>query len=183
MKSVILDGFATENLVGQTLKGMLDKDGSCSHFKLKDMNILLCKSCGVCAFKTPGECVFKDDMPIILRELAKSDLFVILTPIQFGGYSSQLKKGMDKLGLMGLPLYMVKGGHLLHPMRYGKKVLLGVGVVEEGQQGQEESFRKLVSRNALNMQNPYITVVLNSTDDQTKIELGLMNALREVRQS
>jgi len=104
MSSVILDSFEGEHFIGATLKQLLDEKGVAStYFKLKDMNILPCRSCGSCGLKTPGKCVIDDDMPKIMKAIATSSLYVMLTPIRFGGYSSQLKKAVDRTMSMGFP--------------------------------------------------------------------------------
>lgn len=183
MSSVILDAFESEKSIGNTLKRLLEEKGQeFSHFKLKDMNILPCRSCGSCGVKTPGKCVLDDDMHGIMRAIAPSSLIIMLTSIRFGGYSSQLKKVLDRTMVMGLPLYIVKDGHLLHPMRYGKKSLLGIGLAEENLQGQEENFRTLVARNALNMQFACNTLIFKPSDDMTIIKREMESALKEVYQ-
>lgn len=183
MSLVILDGFDYEHAIGNTLISQLEKENATfSYFKLKEMNILPCRSCGSCGFKTPGECVFKDDMPTILRAVAKSSVLILLTPIRFGGYSSQLKKAMDRCMVVGLPLYFVKDGHMLHPMRYGQKSLLAIGLSEADIQGQEENFKTLVSRNGLNMQFPYNTLIFKPADQPSTIQREISNALKVVNQ-
>ena len=104
MSSIILDGFENENSIGNTLKRLIEEKGvKSTYFKLKDMNILPCRSCGSCGLKTPGKCVIDDDMPKIMKAIATSSLYVMLTPIRFGGYSSQLKKAVDRTMSMGFP--------------------------------------------------------------------------------
>jgi len=48
--------------------------------------------CFGCWNKTPGTCVMKDDSAKIAKAVVNSDLLIFLTPITFGGYSSELKK-------------------------------------------------------------------------------------------
>ena len=105
----------------------------------------------------------------------------MLTPIRFGGYSSQLKKAVDRTMSMGLPFYIVKNGHLLHAMRYGNKSLLAIGLAEENLRGQEENFRTLVTRNALNMSFSYKkALIFRPSDNPTRIENEISNVLSEV---
>ncbi len=183
MKSVILDAMEIENHIEGTLKELLiKKNESFSYFKLKNMNILPCRSCASCCYKTPGKCVFQDDMPEILKAVANSDIIVLVTPIRFGGYSSQLKKAIDKLCLIGMPLYIVKNSHMLHPMRYGNKSLLGIGMADGDIHGQVENFQQLVGSNALNMQLNHKTLVFKKNDTLHKLETQLQNIYQEVFQ-
>lgn len=183
MSVVILDAVESESPIQNILKRILKQnDKEILYFKLKEMNILPCRSCGACAFKSPGKCIFSDDMPEILRAFARSSVVVMLTPIRFGGYSSQLKKALDKFMVVGAPLYKVKDGHLLHPMRYGSKVLFVIGMNEENLKNSEEAFRKLVDHNALNMECVQKTLIFKPSDDTAKIENEIDNVLTEVYQ-
>lgn len=179
MRVVILDGFEEENIIGAILKKMFEeKDKEFSYFKLKDINILPCRSCGACAYKSPGKCIFEDDMANIIRAFAKSDVMIMLTPISFGGYSSQLKKALDKFVAVGVPLYMVKDDHMLHPMRYNSKLIIGIGTVLKDVKGVENNFRTLVERNGLNMQCTQKTLIFKPSDDIRKIKHEIEGALR-----
>jgi multimeric flavodoxin WrbA len=179
---VILDAFTQENAIEKALKNLLEKTGKrFFYFKLNEMKILPCRSCGACEIKSPGKCVFHDDMPEIMRAIAPGSLILMLTPVRFGGYSSQLKKVLDKLMILVLPLYTVKDGHLLHPPRYGKKSLLIIGLTGENLPGEEENFRLLAARNALNLQFTHKTLLFAPTDPMAKIEEEIEGALCEVR--
>lgn len=181
MSFVILDGFDHDHTLGNTLTDQLQKENlPFSYFKLNDMHILPCRSCGSCGVRTPGECVLKDDMPTILRAIAKGSALVMLTPVRFGGYSSQLKKALDRCMVIGLPLYILKDGHLLHPMRYGQKSLLVIGLTEANIPGQEENFRKLVARNGLNMQFPHTSLIFNPSDTDDQITTAIGQVLKVV---
>lgn len=179
MSVIILDGFEEENIIGTVLKKMFEEKGKeFSYFKLKDMNILPCRSCGACAYKSPGKCVFEDDMPSIIKSFAKSSVMIMLTPIRFGGYSSQLKKALDKFVAVGFPLYMVKDGHMLHPMRYDSKLIIGIGISSKDVKGAEDNFRTLVERNGLNMQCTQKTLIFKPSDDIRKIKHEIEGVLR-----
>ncbi|WP_157949991.1 flavodoxin family protein [Vallitalea okinawensis] len=156
------------------------KNEEYAYFRLEDMHISPCRSCGACGHKTPGRCVIEDDMPEILRGYATCDVVIMLTPITFGGYSSLLKKAVDKLALTALPLYMVKNGHLLHPSRYGSKTLIVIGVVEKEIPAQVGCFKTLVENNALNMLSSAKALIYRSLEDLKVIETEVANALMEV---
>lgn len=183
MGTIILDSFESQNTLVNSLKSILEQKGEeFSWFKLKDKDIKPCRCCGACAFKSPGKCIIDDDIHEIMRALAKSTMIIMLTPVRFGGYSSHLKKVIDRTMPMGYPLYFVKDGHLLHPMRYGHKFLIGIGVTEGNITGQEENFKTLVANNALNMQFTHKTLVLKQTDDTAKIENEIENIIGDILQ-
>lgn len=171
MSFVILDGFKDNSPVESILRKKLDENKTAyDYFKLNNMNILPCKSCGSCGDRTPGRCVLDDDIAVIMKAVAKSSTLIFLSPIRYGGYSSTLKKIVDRLMLIGLPLYMVKDGHLLHPMRYDIKFLLGIGEIDKELVGQDSCFKLLVERNAMNMLVDSKTCIYNKNDDITKLE-------------
>lgn len=117
----------------------------------------------------------------ILRAVASSSVVVPLTPVRFGGYSSQLKKATGKFMVLGTPYYTVRKGHLLHPMLYGDKSLFGIGVIEANLTGQEEAFRLLVERNAMNIQSPHNKAVfLKPSDTRVGMEEKISSVLEEM---
>lgn len=116
-----------------------------------------------------------------MKAIAPGSLIILLTPVRFGGYSSQLKKVIDKLMIIVLPLYTVKDGHLLHPPRYGRKALLVIGQTGQNLPGEEDNFRLLAARNALNMQFAHRTLLFTPTDPIVKIEQEIGKALCEVK--
>jgi hypothetical protein len=182
LKAAILDGSVKENRIAGTLKSLVENTGGeVSCFKLEEMQILPCRSCGSCGTRTPGLCVIEDQMQEVLPAIAHCQLLVFISSVTFGGYSYQLKKAVDRLMVLGYPLYVVKGGHLLHPMRYGRKCLLGIGQINPGRTAEEENFRLLVARNAMNMQDTCQTLILDPKSDAAALESELGGILGQVK--
>jgi len=167
MKSAaILDGL-TATTIGDALAGIFSgRNIDYSRFRLPDLTIRPCRSCGSCGEQTPGRCVQKDDMESVYRAIGPSDMLVFMTDITFGGYSSQLKKAVDRLMCMGFPLYKVKKGHLVPPLRYTGKSLFVIGQAENGISEEDaDNFHLLASRNSLNFQYPYRSIVIHPEDN------------------
>lgn len=178
---VVLDAMEKESGVTKVLSELLERnEETYSWLKLKDFKVLPCRSCGACGFKTPGRCVLEDDFETLIKEVVKSKVIILLTPIRFGGYPSELKKVMDRFMVLGLPLYVVKKGHLLHPMRYDIKSLFGIGISESSNLEQEESFKDLVENNALNMMLSFKALTFNAKEDSSKINHALALTIKEV---
>lgn len=183
MSIVVFDAFERENLISGLTEAALSNHQTDSRiFKLKDMNIKPCRSCGGCGYKSPGKCIIDDDIHELMRAFARCSVLIFLTPIRFGGYSSLLKKAVDKMMPMGTPFYEVKNGHLLHPMRYGHKLLLGIGLAEKEIEGQEKNFRLLIDRNALNMQFSQKTLIVNKTEEPEVVKKKILDMIEEVRE-
>ncbi len=181
MKSIVLD--ATENnKYEEILSEELELQGDETvYYKLRHKNIMPCRACGACGDVTPGRCIIKDDMQEVLKNIAIGDRIIMLTPISFGGYSALLKRAVDRFMVLGLPFLSVKAGKLVHPMRYGTKALIGIGIAGDGPMGQEENFKLVVKRNAINMQSPYRALAFRDIENKTDVQLQIAKALREVK--
>ena len=137
-------------------------------FDLDDMTIKPCRGCFGCWLKHPGTCAIRDDEDAYLRALVASDATVWITPVTFGGYSSTLKKALDRSIPIILPFFIKTHGEIHHPQRYEKRrKLLAVGTLPNEDSRAEQIFRGLVQRNAINMSplRTDICVMSEQTDD------------------
>ena len=124
MKVAILDGSKKNNATLLTIKKNIDEKLKKNNqvgitFTLKDIEIVPCTGCFNCWLKTPGLCVTKDAANDILRTIIESDLMIFLTPIIFGGYSSELKKVVDRMPPLASPFLAKEWGK--HNMFRGTK--------------------------------------------------------------
>lgn len=98
--------------------------------------------------------MINDDGRETTRKAIQSDLMIWLTPVTFGGYSSELKKAIDRILPSMLPYFESYHGQIFHKMRYKKNPnLLVIGVQESGVD-YEETFMALAGRNQLNFRLP-----------------------------
>lgn len=63
-------------------------------FDVAKMNINSCGGCVACGYE--GPCVMKDDNEIIKKEILSSDMLVFATPLYYYGFTSQIKKVIDR---------------------------------------------------------------------------------------
>ena len=123
-------------------------------FVLKDKEIRPCLGCFGCWTQTPGRCVLPDTDDIA-ASIVQSDWVIYLTPVTFGGYSSELKKAVDHLIPNILPFFANVDGETHHKPRYGHYAkLLVIGVTPGRDATSEAIFTKLAERNAINMWAP-----------------------------
>jgi multimeric flavodoxin WrbA len=129
-------------------------------FQLRDIPLAHCQGCFECWFKTPGLCKTDGDAGReITGAMIGSDLMVLLTPVTFGGYSSEIKKALDRSICMVSPFFRRVDGEVHHKRRYRRyPALAGVGVLREPDEEQERIFGTLVERNALNLVSPVTAV-------------------------
>jgi hypothetical protein len=159
MKATILngmhDGDAVTAKVHDALLDLLQGKGwETNPFILHEVDISPCAGCFGCWVRTPGQCV-SNDSDDIARSVVQSDLLVYLTPVTFGGYSSELKKAVDHLIFTNLPFFRTVEGETHHRPRYDRAPnLLAIGVLPEHDTESERIFATLVERNAINMFAP-----------------------------
>ncbi len=155
MKAVILDGFLQHSETSESIRNAIEQELgnnlTVESFVLRDMKIVHCMGCFGCWVKTPGTCVMKDDSAKIDKALVSSDLLIFLTPITFGGYSSELKKAADRMLCILSPFFATINGETHHKARYDKfPKFMGIGVLPEHDKEKEQIFAELVRRNAVN---------------------------------
>ena len=160
MKAVLLDGSPDgHQLPGGIRQGLIDemtnRGWTVNPVALASTQIAACRGSFSCWTKTPGTCSCADDGRTVAEMVIGSDAVVLLTRVTFGGYSSHLKKALDRLLPLLSPFFMLVDGETRYQPRYGRyPALIGVGVHPEPDEGMETLFRTLVSRNALNLHAP-----------------------------
>ncbi len=154
MKALILNGLVKGDdiLCGIIHDELEDMGWQVNDLYLKDKKIAPCLGCFGCWIKTPGICLIDDDGREVAEKSVQSDLMVFVTPVTFGGYSSCLKKAVDRLTPTVLPFFVKINGEFHHKPRYGSYPhLVGIGVLSEPDGESERIFKTLVARNAINL--------------------------------
>jgi multimeric flavodoxin WrbA len=116
--ALILDPF---------LEGLRDGGAGVELFYTRDLHINPCLGCFGCWIKTPGKCVQEDDMAGLLPRLRQSDVWVLASPLYFGGLSGPLKNLMGRLTAFLRLAAEVRDGrsrHLVEEQVQGGKVVL-----------------------------------------------------------
>lgn len=157
MDALILNGMAKdEDGVSEILAGELKNSGyEVTSLILREKEIAPCLGCFGCWIKTPGICVVDDDGREVVRMAVQSDLMIFLTPVTFGGYSSNLKKALDRIIPIASPFFMKIAGEIHHRPRYARyPSIVGIGLLPQPDEESEQIFRTLVKRNAINLHAP-----------------------------
>ena len=160
MKATILNGALPGDdfvdAVGGALQAHLQAAGwAVTPWTLRDEKIAYCLGCFECWTKTPGLCRIDDAGRDVAASMIGSDLTIYLTPITFGGYSSALKKAVDRAICLVSPFFTHIDGEVHHHARYDRyPALVGVGVLPAPHPDQEQIFRTLIGRNAINLHAP-----------------------------
>lgn len=153
MKALILDGSHENDTRAVTINRALHKHlPGVETIVLREQKIGNCAGDFFCWVRNPGICNTDDDNRKIAAKIMHSDLLIYLTPVTFGGYSSQLKRMVDHQIQNILPFFANVNGEIHHQKRYRKYPnLLVIGWMDEPNHQAEAIFRHLVHRNAINM--------------------------------
>ena len=119
MKALILDGTrvgeSSSEVAYQGLMRRLEAAGyEVASMALRHMEIYHCVGCFGCWVQTPGECLIDDGACEVAQAFIGSDLVVYFTPVTFGGYSSELKKVLDRIICLVSPFFKRIDGEVHH---------------------------------------------------------------------
>jgi multimeric flavodoxin WrbA len=165
MKTTVLNGLGHNDHGAQAildlfLAELTRRRWPVSHFALRECRITHCRGCFECWTKRPGICKFEDDGPAIARAVIDADVLVFFTPVTFGGYSSHLKKALDRIIGLILPFFTTIDGETHHQKRYDRYPrLVSIGTLPQPDPSSEAVFTSLVQRNALNLRTKAVAEV------------------------
>jgi multimeric flavodoxin WrbA len=169
-KALILNGAESsdslENAIGPKIVSILSNNGwNPESIALRDKEIAYCCGLFYCWTKTPGICAKDDFARDIAKNIVESQLLIFVTPITFGGYSWQLKKALDRIICIISPSFANIHGETHHHKRYDTYPdILGVGIDHFNDIANQETFKRLVGRNAINFhcQNYQAEILIES---------------------
>jgi hypothetical protein len=190
MKALILDaalhGGAPLDWIDDAVEAELSEAGIPSErIRLRKLAIAYCQGCFECWVKTPGLCKTRDAAHDVARAFIRSDLVVLVTPVTFGGYSSEAKKALDRLICLVSPFFTRIDGEVHHHRRYARyPAFMAVGLLPKPDADEERVFETLVRRNAINMHAPvHASAVVHDRAeplDRLKAAVGSLLARMEV---
>ena len=173
MRAVILNGSLKNQTqlepVQETLEVELRSGGwSVESILLHELDIRSCTGCFRCWNVTPGICTgVKDDAEEITEKVIKCKLVVFLTPLTFGGYSSELKKMIERLLGLLQPGTTLINGETHHLKRYARyPSILAIAITKKIDDEEVQLFKTLGHRFSLNFYPPkHREEVLQADDD------------------
>ena len=116
-----MDKGNTALILTPFLEGMREAGAQVELFYTRKLKINPCLGCFGCWIKTPGKCIQKDDMEMLLPKLREANISVFATPVYVDGVSGPMKNLMDRIIPLGLPFFELRDGHCRHPPREGMK--------------------------------------------------------------
>jgi len=110
----------TDLLLQSAIRGIETSGLPVKTFRLNLMNIKPCQNCGGC--DETGECIIKDDMEEIYREIRTADRIILASPIFFFSLSAQTKIMIDRCQSFWCEKYLLRKP--IKEGEYGRKGLL-----------------------------------------------------------
>jgi len=160
MRAVVLNGAREGegrlDQIADLLRAELESGGwAADVLTLRAITVAPCAGCFACWVKTPGECVMPDGNRAITAATIASDLSILLTPVVFGGYSSELKKVIDHQIVLVSPFFMRIDGEVHHQPRYAHyPSLLAIGVQRAHDEAAARLFARHVACHGRNLHAP-----------------------------
>ncbi|MBL6971320.1 MAG: NAD(P)H-dependent oxidoreductase, partial [Desulfobacterales bacterium] len=108
----------TTFMVKHFCRGAKSAGAEIEYIKLKDMKINPCTGCFTCWTKTPGECIFQDDMTDLRLKYRKADLIVFASPLYIFSVTGIMKNFLDRIVPNMKPYMIIDNGETRHPHRY-----------------------------------------------------------------
>lgn len=136
-------------------------------------NIHPCCGCFKCWVKTPGKCCINDDYTLMPKYIVESNLFIVISEIKYGCYSSYIKNVIERsIGFL-LPFLRNYHNETHHTIRYKNRIpkLIFIGYGENIEDDEKETFRQISLGNAINFGsgNNYECHIADSLSDVSKV--------------
>ena len=189
MKAFVLNGSVSGHDDFEQIQKILIDELEASGYETEAValhreNIKPCIGCFRCWHTTPGICsgVKGDDAEVIIRKIINSQLMVFLTPLTYGGYSSEIKKIFGRcLGLLQ-PGMQIIDGEVHHLKRYDVYPShLAIGMTINTDDEETAIFKTLIDRNSKNFYPPkHHAGVLTYSDENLREKVKEM--IQEVAQ-
>ncbi len=190
MQAVILNGArkgdtSLDSIHALLMEQLTARRWKVSPFILRKLDISPCDGDLQCWVKTPGLCKHAGIVNDIAYSVIHSDLTVLLTPITFGGYSSELARTVDHLVSLVSPLLANVKGAIRHSPRYPRYPrLLAIGLLPTANPQSAALFSRLVGSNAANLYAPaYEVSILDGNQRPHEIRNKIAIALTHLEGS
>jgi len=169
MKIVFLSDHCDDFLQTQIENTLKEYQHLSYHIKEEDFKP--CRGCFNCWTKTPGKCIIATDKANEINGFCvQADVIIILSKILYGSYSVDIKKYLDRVIPNILPYFEMINNEMHHKSRYDKfPSLIIIGYGEELTDEEKNTFKSLVSRNAINFHSPkHFSFAISSSGEKKK---------------
>lgn len=106
----------TYRLASAFVKGLGDVE--LREVTVSRMDLRSCTGCFSCWNKTPGQCIYRDDMPQVIENMLWADIILWSFPLYYFSVPGPLKNLMDRQLPMTMPFMVADSESGSHPSRY-----------------------------------------------------------------
>ncbi|MDR1349920.1 MAG: hypothetical protein LBJ59_03890 [Zoogloeaceae bacterium] len=124
-----------------------------------------CKGCFDCWVKTPAHCDIRDDYADMGRLLAACARLIVISRCCYGGYSPFVSRVLGRSLAYVLPYFVTRNGEFHHPGRYDNSPDFKAHLYGQTTAREQETARKLVERNGVNLLLSNVEVHFYATAD------------------
>ena len=119
-----------EDSLNKTAKS-LSSQNEIDIYRVRDMDFHNCIGCFSCWVRTPGKCIFDDDMTGVLKKTYSSDLLIYVSPVSAGFLTSETKKAMERFLPLMLPYIDIYKKECHHLPRYEMHYKMGLILIRK----------------------------------------------------
>ncbi len=127
-----------------------------------------CQGCFKCWLKNAGYCVIYDSLKHIGAAIGTSEKVIIISEICYGGYSSPVKRVIDRSISISIPFFTYREWKTHHVRRYHHKQMLSVYLYGKCSKLEKETAKELVEMNRINMGIEKAVIVFTDTADELR---------------
>lgn len=150
----------TQAMVEEFCKGAEKAGAEVKTVFLAEKEIKGCTGCIACWLKTPGECIFDDDMRELLDKIKGSDLIVFATPLYVDNVSGLTKNFMDRfMPLLDVHIETDENGEAVHVLNQALPDIAVISSCGYPEQSHFQVLRLLFKRIARNMHNEVVAEI------------------------
>lgn len=186
MKTVIFCDQQSTDFLARDLRGLvsaavrsLSADGDVSVVTLKGDELAPCRGCFHCWVKTPGLCVMTNDAAnAIAAQFVQANVVIVLSEVCYGGFSYDIKAFLDRMIPLLSPFFEVYENEMHHKLRYESFPVMAFIGYGDCTPGEQQTFRELADRNALNLRPPkHVVFTVKELSEMDKMISGLRELL------
>ena len=106
------------NAAKHLIKGIKKAGGEVEEIFLNEYNIKHCTGCFSCWVKTPGRCIHRDDMDLLLPKIINTGMIIYAFPLYIYSTPGIVKDFLDRQIPLVRPQVIDNSGITAHPGRY-----------------------------------------------------------------
>jgi len=116
-----MDRGNTSLILTPFVQGLKEEGVEVDLFYTRKLNVNPCMGDTSCWTRTPGRCVQKDDMVMLLPKIEAADIIVMAVPVYVDGMPGPMKNVMDRALPILQPFFEIRENHCRHPPRAGRR--------------------------------------------------------------